>query len=204
MGARPAPGGPRTAGQLLSSRGGGRAPPCRRGRCGASPRRGAPSGMGRAEMKGGRLSGPRSEARLPSQGPLSRPAPCRRPPPSPRSGLQVPSGSEPGSMQRGGGRRGSRLRGCRRLAPAEGKLPIGVSQAAVPFSRRLEAPAPTARTSAPPRAFSRPHRAGSGARLLPPAAKSASPRVTRREALRRHRLTAPGDRAPLSLHRLLR
>lgn len=170
-GARPGPGGPRRAGQLLSSRGGGRAPPGRRGCCGASPRRGAPSGMGRAETEGGRLSGVREKARLPSQGPLSRPAPCRRPPPSPRhyGGCGSPQGASPAACSReeagaarGSGavaappRKGSEKRGCRSksLRPP---LPPPSSPAA---PHRPAAPAPTAGTSAPPRAFSRPHRAG--------------------------------------------
>lgn len=97
-GARPGPGGPRRAGQLLSSRG------------------------------GGRLSGVREKARLPSQGPLSRPAPCCRPPPSPRhyGGCGSPQGASPAACSReeagaarGSGavaappRKGSEKRGCR-------------------------------------------------------------------------------------------
>lgn len=60
-------------------------------------------------------------------------------------GLRVPSGSEPSSMQQGGGRRGPRLWGCRRT-PAErereARMQIEVSQAAVASSQLSRCSAP--------------------------------------------------------------
>jgi len=126
LGACPSPGRPRR--QLLSYRGGSRRPPGRRGCCRAYPRRGAPSGIGRARRGRGRLSGAGCEGTVPhrrrDEGPSQRgrglrALPLPAPMASPQRGLPAPrppSGTEAQSIQRGG-RRGPRLRGWLSLSP---------------------------------------------------------------------------------------
>lgn len=125
VGACPGPGCPRRRGQLLSYR---RRPPGRRGCCRASPRRGAPSGMGRGKrgISGAGCEGTARHRRRdegPSQrGRGLRALPLFSPMAPPQRGLPAPrprSGTEPQSIQRREGRRGRRLRGWLSLSPPQ-------------------------------------------------------------------------------------